>query len=152
MTSFAEPQRATQTTSNGWLSVEASSFVYGPFNYSYRLNGGHSGLRDVIGGARPCVETGEQSPSSMKSPGLRVYTQQTDSMDFQRQHLGERRKSVWFEVVCGSPSCGSGGAHSSQCQGASLDGDLRAGPGCCRLDIRGGQSVAPATKRKNLPL
>ena len=50
--------------------------------------------------------------------------------------FGRRRKSVWFGVVCGSPSCGSGGAHSSQCQCASLEGDQRAGC-CCRcLAIR----------------
>lgn len=40
--------------------------------------------------------------------------------------FGRKRKSVWFEVVCGSPSCGCWGAHSSQCQCASLDAHLRA--------------------------
>lgn len=48
--------------------------------------------------------------------------------------FGRGRKSVWFEVVCGSPSCGSGGAHSSQWECASLEGDHRAG--CCCLAIQ----------------
>lgn len=59
--------------------------------------------------------------------------------------FGRRRKSVWFEVVCGSPSCGSGGAHSSQCQCASLEGDLRAHCCCSCLAI----SVPKALPRQH---
>lgn len=57
---------------------------------------------------------------------------------------GRRRKSVWFEVVCGCPSCGCGGAHSSQCQGASLEAHLRAKlPLLCN---QRGRSIATATQ------
>lgn len=58
--------------------------------------------------------------------------------------FGRRRKSVWFEVVCGSPSCGCWGAHSSQCQCASLEAHLRAKqPLLCN---QRGRSTAAATQ------
>lgn len=132
MTSFAEPQHVTQITTTGWLAVEASTFIYGPFNYSYRLNGGHSGSEMWL------VEAGHVWRREHCCPVPLSHFGSEFTRSRQRQlsasTLGSRRKSVWFEAVCGSPSCGSGGAHSSQCQGASLDGDLRAG--CCCLAIR----------------
>lgn len=58
--------------------------------------------------------------------------------------FGSKRKSVWFEVVCGSPSCGCWGAHNSQCQCASLAAHLRAKlpPVCNQRD----QGIAAATE------
>lgn len=68
---------------------------------------------------------------------------------FSASTFGRRRKSVWFEVVCGSPSCGSGGAHSSQCQCASLEGDQKAHGRCCcccRLAIKEASALPQQTK------
>lgn len=58
--------------------------------------------------------------------------------------FGRKRKSVWFEVVCGSPSCGCWGAHNSECQCASLAAHLRAKlpPVCNQRD----QGIAAATE------
>lgn len=134
MTSFAEPQHVTQITTNWRLAVEASTFIYGPFNYSYRLNGGHSGSEMWL------VEAGHvwRRERCCPVPLSHLGSEFTRSRQRQRSAstFGRRRKSVWFEVVCGSPSCGSGGAHSSQCQCASLEGDLRACCCCCCLAIR----------------
>lgn len=103
-------------------------------------------LSNAIGGGCLCVET--LLPNSIKSLGLWVYTQQTASS----HSVNRRRKSVWFEVVCGSPSCGSGGAHSSQCQCASLESDLRTGC-CCCLAIREARALPqqPNSKLTALP-
>lgn len=70
-----------------------------------------------------------------------VYTRQRrlTASTFRR-----RRKSVWFEAVCGSPSCGFGDAHSSQRERASLEGDLSRL--LLLLGHRRGWSVAAATK------
>lgn len=132
VTSFVEPQRVTQITTNGRLTVEASTFIYGPFNYRHRLNGGHSGSEMWLVEAGHVWRQDHCCPvplSHLGSEFTRSRQRQLSASTF-----GRRRKSVWFEVVCGSPSCGSGGAHSSQCQCASLEGDLRAG--CCCLAIR----------------
>lgn len=58
--------------------------------------------------------------------------------------FGRKRKSVWLEVVCGSPSCGCWGAHNSQCQCASLAAHLRAKlPRVCNQREQG---IAAATE------
>lgn len=125
--------RATTLSPNNyqWLTCfRASTFIYGPFTCAHRLK---TELSNVIGQSRPCVQARALVPSSMKSLWV-LSLHAADSVSSGASTFGSRRKSVWFEVVCGSPSCGSGGAHSSQRQRASLEEDLRAG--CCCLAIR----------------
>lgn len=109
------------------VDLPPSTFVYGPVEYRYRLNGGHRSSRARLAEAA-CVWSRERWCSVPLSHFGSEFTR-----DRQRRLLastfGRRRKSVWFEVVCGSPSCGFRGAHSSQCECASLERDQRAG--CC---------------------
>lgn len=126
----------------------ASTFIYGPFSYSHRLNGGHSGSQMRLAEAA-CVWR-RCCPIPLSHLGCeftRSRQRQVTASTF-----GRRRKSVWFEVVCGSPSCGSGGAHSSQCQCASLEADLRTGC-CCCLAIREARALPqqPNSKLTALP-
>lgn len=126
----------------------ASTFIYGPFSYSHRLNGGHSGSQMRLAEAA-CVWR-RCCPIPLSHLGCeftRSRQRQVTASTF-----GRRRKSVWFEVVCGSPSCGSGGAHSSQCQCASLEADLRTGC-CCCLAIRETRALPqqPNSKLTALP-
>lgn len=52
-----------------------STFIYGPFNYSRGLNGGHSGsAMRLVEADGVCRREGRLLPSSIKSLGLRVYT------------------------------------------------------------------------------
>lgn len=123
--------RATTCHKNScqwWLGIKASTFIYSPFSYSYRLNGGHSGSEMWLVEACHVWRQGHCCPFPLSHWGCeftRCRWHQRSASTF-----GRRRKSVWFEVVCGSPSCGSGGAHNSQCQCASLERDLRADY-CC---------------------
>ena len=149
--SFVEPQHVAHITTNGWLTVEASTFIYGPFNYRHRLNGGHSGSEMWLVQAG-CVWRRERCCpvplSHLGSEFTRSRQQQLTASTFRG-----RRKSVWFEAVCGSPSCGSEGAHSSQCQCASLEWDLRAGCCCCCLVIGEFRTLPrqPNSKRTAVP-
>lgn len=59
--------------------MQASTFIYGPFNYRHSLNGGHSVSELWLVEVGHVWRRGTALPSSIKSLGFWVYTQQTAS-------------------------------------------------------------------------
>lgn len=149
VSSCLEPHYVSQITTNG--RVGSLHLHLRSIQLQSRAKWRAQRLSNAIGGGCLCVETrGLCCPIPLSHLGCeftRSRQRQVTASTF-----GRRRKSVWFEVVCGSPSCGSGGAHSSQCQCASLEADLRTGC-CCCLAIREARALPqqPNSKLTALP-
>lgn len=102
--------------------LEPSAFIYRPINYPHGLNEDRAALKSdwwraghAVGSEAPC------RPVPLSHSECRVYTGQTAST-LSVNILGEGQSLCGFGVVCGSPSCGSGGEEwcpqlpASECQ------------------------------------